>query len=449
MSGRPRRTIVTVVGGGEDDPWRLPASAETQKTWIFGGERTMYELAVALASVGHDVEFRGLYSRRELDEMCADGRPRPRTDLPPRRPRADDVVIVPEGSSNPLFYARIALSPARTIMYLLAAPGLFGPGILPGFRERPALEVRPEEVSRPEHYRALRDAGFELWTDSPAIREDSGAAGVECVFTGTGQMIPRVGRVERRYDVAYLADNRWANLSRKVAAGLDASVLEIQRAPRDEVVRAMASARVLIHPAVVEGQSRVQFEARAVGTVTVSLRSNRYVAGIEEGGVLVDSLDDMAAEVERLLANPDELEERSRLSMRSAARQTDWQTYVRAVGEAISAPPLEDPLRPLRAALGDAIEVAFDELRDRREQVAARDGAVAWLQGAIDEGVDRRAALEAEVRWLREVLHRRTEERDHALRSTAAMSRRRSVRLADRIASLIRGRRRTPGAGLR
>jgi hypothetical protein len=443
-SGGGRPTIVVVVGGAEHDPWRLPASEATQRTWVHGGERTMYELSVAAAGLGYEVELRGLYSTRELAEVCRAGGATPLLGLEPRRPVATDLVVLPEGSPSAFFYTRVALSPARAIVYLLAAPGLFGPGIIPDFRDRAPLEVTPEDVGRPQDYRALRDSGFELWTNAPVMAEESVAAGVPCAFTGTGQPIPYLEPGERAVDAAFVSDNRWVELSRRVADMLRCSVLEIPKAPRGDVVRAMASARVLFHPPIIEGQSRIQLEARAVGTVPVSLRSNRYVSGFEEGGgILVDSVEDMAVEVERLLGEPEELARRSRVASSTVREQTDWPRYVQTVERLLEAPAPDDELRPVRARMGEAIETAFDEVRERRGQVAGLERAVAWLEGLRAEGEDRGR----EVAWLREVVARTSGEREEAVARADALSRRRSVRLADALGRIAGRRPRGTGRG--
>lgn len=434
--------LVVVAGGADDDPWSLPGFRRSDAPWVSGGTRSLYELSVAAARLGHEVELRGEISGHDLDEVARCGGGAPAVGMGPRRPDADDLVVVPEGDASATSFLRVAMSPARAVIYLLAPPNLFGPGILPGFVERSPLEVDPGSVSRPEHHRALRELGFELWTNSPAVAADAEAAGVECAFTGTGQPIPFPEPRERTHDVAVVTDNRWASLSRDVARRIRGSVLEIPRIRRAELLETLASARILVHPAVVEGQGRLQIEARAVGTVPVSLRSNRFVAGQEEGGgMLVDSLDDMVSEVERLLARPDELAERSARCRDGALEQVDWERFVRRVDELLSAPPPADDLRPLRARAGEAIQASMEELRERARQVAGLERAVSWLEGLLRAADDERAALREEVEWIRSVAAAAELRGQEAGREAAAYRGRRVVRLADRLARLFGPRR--------
>ncbi len=121
----PARVVVCALGG-DDNPWQLPASLFVERRWIGGGERALHELATAIAATGRTVELRGMVHKPTLDELSATAGARPLVGLEARRPAADDLVVVPEGWTEPLSYARIAFSPARAVLVILGPPGLVG-----------------------------------------------------------------------------------------------------------------------------------------------------------------------------------------------------------------------------------------------------------------------------------------------------------------------------------
>jgi glycosyltransferase involved in cell wall biosynthesis len=419
-----------------------------ERPWVYGGERSMYELAAAAALGGHHVELRGDLSERDLDEICEAAGARPQVDLPPRRPGPQDLVILPEGGADALTYARLALSPARLAMMVLAAPGLFGPALDPGFSPPDPLTVDIDSIALPGHFHAIRAAGFEVWTNSPALAEASRAAGVACTLLGSGQPIPFPQPGERRHEVALLSANRWAPLARSVAERVRGSVYEIPEGDRRSIVAALASTRILILPSRIEGQSRVQLEARAVGTVPVALRSNRFATGLDGAGgaVVVDSLDEMPAAIEGLLDHPKELAERSERAMRTARAQMDWNAFVERVRAAI-ADPVDDPAREVRAGFGEAIEGIIANLSGAlTERIEAAQGAEARLEaahaeiGSLRDALARvgeeRDTLRAEINNLRDVLTRTEQERTDSLAELEGLLRRRSVRAALRLAEI-------------
>jgi hypothetical protein len=329
--------VVACALGAFVRPGHLPASTFLDRPRIYGGERTMYEIAAAAASSGFSVELRGDLSRPVLEAILAATGTHIETDLPPRLAGPDDVVIVPEGIGDPGFYA--AVRSARAVMSVLGPPGLFGPALSPDFSPPDPLTVPLDAVGTPDHYRRL--ARFELWSNSPRIATEARHAGVGCRFIGTGQPLPFPEPSTKVHDVAYVGANRWAPLARQAASALSIPVLEIPEGDRESTVRALASARLLLLPARIEGQSRLQLEARSVGTVPIALRSNRYAAGMDEegGAVLVDTIEEMAAMAEELLADPARLGGLAERAVATARAQTDWRRYVDRVASALRGEP--------------------------------------------------------------------------------------------------------------
>jgi hypothetical protein len=410
--GLDRRTVMRYVIctlGGDVDPWQLPASSYSDRPWIHGGERFLYELAAAIAAMDESVELRGDLSRTDLEEICAAAGVRLETDLLPRRPEPDDVVIVPEGWLEPTAYARVALSPARAILMLLAPPGLFGWPFVDGWSLPDPLTVAIDELARPEHFLAMRALGFTLWTHSPGIVRAARAAGVSITFIGEGQPVPFPEIPPKTSDVVFMQDNRWAPMAEWVGGRLAVVADPIPASNHREVLRRVATARILILPSRVEGTSRIQWEARAVGTVPVALSTNPFADGLEAGGgaVVVDSVEEMPTAIEELLSKPGLLQELSDRAVRTARAQVDWTAYRSRVQDALDAPPEHDPGLPAHAEIGRRIERL---LHTRAEQTRVS-----------------------------------STERDRAVRELAAVKNRRSVRAALRLAdTLQRFRRPSP-----
>ena len=429
---------LVVIPAGEATDWQLPPAEEQDLTWVPGGHRSLYKMAVAAAAAGHDVEIRGFYGR-SLHEVERAGGGEVRLPREGRVPGPDDVIVVPEGGVGPVLLIRMLLSPARAVMALLAPPGLFGPWILPGFSPPDPLEVDPSDVARPEHFRFLRGIGFELLTNSPEMARRARATGEDCTFFATGQPLPMPEPGERTHDVAFLASNRWAPLSRRVAERVRGRVLEIPESSWTDAIRAMGSARILILPVVVEGRSSIQIEARSVGTIPVGLRSNAFYDGIEEGGgVLVDSLDDMVEEIHRLLGRPDELAERSGRAIETARRQTAWEPFVEHVAAFLSAPAPPDPSRAARSLVGELLADMVTGSDELRRTIDDLQRGVAWQRDVIARTEDERDQLREEVEALRGDAATARKERDEALRGADAVRSRRSVRLADTAARAFR-----------
>lgn len=431
--------IVICALGGDEDPRCLPRSAFAERN-IRGGERTLYELSVAVAATGRDVELRGLIAEGDLRELAAGAGARPKVDLEPRLPGPDDLVILPEGLRDPLPYARVALSPARAMLFLLAPPGLMGWPFITGWSVPDPLSVPMDALARLEHFQAMAAAGYELLTHSPGIADRAEAAGTACTWLGSGTPVPFPEAGRRSHDVATVEDNRWAPVARRAVAGLAATHLPIPRVPHDRMLRLLGSARTLAWPSRVEGHARIQVEARAMGTVPVALDSNPFAAGLDEkgGSVLVSSLDQMREEIERLLAAPDRLEEVSERAMASAREQVAWEPYVERVDAMLREPRPRDPARGARDSFGRSLADAIEEVFVRRlsleeSKVEELEAHLRESRGGLWEAVARAEAAERRVGELAEDLGR-TRERlsrvDSEVQDHRAVRQRRSVRLA-------------------
>jgi hypothetical protein len=338
---------VTVWLPNRDAGWGLPAAEPHEPPWVAGGRRTMHELAVALAAGGHEVEFRGEMSRVLLDELCELVGVHVELPSQPRELTAADTVIVNEGVADPRIYSRLALSPARVILLVLAPLGLCGwPFTAEPWHETDFMTIPVDAVARPEHWQGAAALGFELWTNSPGLQRAAEAAGVACTFVGTGQPLelPQPA-AEKDIDVVTLASNRWSQLAHPVAhelAAQGAKWVEVPDAPRAEILELFGRSRTFVHPMRIEGSSRLGWEARAMGAVPVILESSPYGAGMDDAGgaLVVASVDEMAAAVAQLLAAPERLELLSARGIETARAQVAWEPYVERIGRALEQPPV-------------------------------------------------------------------------------------------------------------
>jgi glycosyltransferase involved in cell wall biosynthesis len=363
------RVIVWIPS--ENSPgWEVEGIRPHEARWVGGGVRSLHELAVAIAASGRKVELRGAVHPATLDELANAAGARPDLPASPCRLAEDDVVIVPEGIDDPAIHARLALSPARTVLMLLAAPGFIGWPFVPGWSRPDPLTVAIDAVARPEHFLGAAALGHELWTNSPGLRHAALAAGAECRFVGSGWPggVPEPD-VERDIDVVTMRDNRWAPLARPVARrlrelGIDC--LEVPSGDHARTLEALARARVFLHPSRVEGASRLGCEARALGTVPVALDTNPYAVGLDEAGgaVALPSTAEMPDAVRDLLADPARLARLSEAARTTAREQVAWAPYVDRVAEALDT-PLTNAGRGARSELGAAL---------RREEKARRSG---------------------------------------------------------------------------
>ena len=91
-----RVTICSV--GPEDLHLELPESrVGDDRRFPSGGERSLYELATAAATLGHHVELRGNISAPILETITTAAGAAPMTGMGPRPPEPGEIVVVPEG----------------------------------------------------------------------------------------------------------------------------------------------------------------------------------------------------------------------------------------------------------------------------------------------------------------------------------------------------------------
>lgn len=400
-------------------------------SFISGGERSLYELATAAAVAGFDVELRGDLNAAILGTITGAAGVAPRCPDQSRRPRADDIVIVPEGYDI-AGLAALHLSDSRNVVLALAPPGLSGWSFQAGWSLPSHLTVPLDQVGRPETFRAIAALGFSLWTNAHGIAEAGRSAGTSVTWLGTGTPVPFPPSPPKEYDLAVVESNRWHTWSEQIANELsEFSVLRIPaRASTYSLGADLARARVLIWPSRVEGMSRIAREARGVGTVPVALDTNPF-ATLEDHGagvVLVPDLATLRDEARRLLRDPERLAALSNQAVAGVRAQADWGHYVARVAAAVT--DLADQVdAPARAVFGDF----FDrKVRALQRQVAALEpvaSRVVYLDAALaDTRVrlqDSQAALAA------------------AQQEVRAFRRRRIVRLVDRLARLRPKPRRT------
>ena len=391
-------TVVVWLASGEAG-WDLEEARPYHPRWIGGGIRTLYEVAAALAAAGHEVELRGNFSPRHLDEICEAAGARPELPEAPRPPEASDTVIVSEGIDVPEAHARLALSPARAVLMVLGPPGLVGWPFAAGWSRPDPVAVDLDELARPDHFRAAAGLGYELWTHTPGLARAAEGAGVACRLVGNGVPggYPTPARA-RDIDVVWLSENRWAPLARPVVdrlAALGVECLAVEETGQRELLEVFGRARVLLHPVRIEGHSRIGCEARGMGAVPVVLPSS-FGVGLDEAGgaVAVADASDMARAVVELLNSPDRLARLSAAGMRSAREQVEWEPFVERV-EAALGEEADDPVRPARATIGEALRERHRSAEQRLGSVLAeRDHACAERDQAFAERDRLRAELD-------------------------------------------------------
>ncbi len=334
----------------------------------------MHELAVAIAAGGHAVEIRGRVAADEVAELSAAAGAGPELPSEPRDIAADDVVLVPEGLSDPLLWSRLVLSPARVVVLMLAPPGLFGWPFVDGWVPAPAPDVLLDTLARPQHFQAMAALGLEIWTHMPHLAELARDAGVPCAFIGNGRPLPYPEPQAKRYDVAMITRRPWGPRAQTVVERLGPQISRVCiEGTNADVLRQLGQSRILIHPLHIEGNSRIGYEARSMGTVPIALQSNAFAVGLNDAGgaVTVPSLDDMPEAVAALLADPARLGELRERGMATARRQLDWPTYVSRVNDALNS-GRADPGRAARATIGRALIADSEESRRRADDLDAR-----------------------------------------------------------------------------
>jgi hypothetical protein len=263
-------------------------------------------------------------------------------------------------------------------MMMLAPPGLFGWPFQADWTRSDPLSAKAEEMATPEHFRAMEALGFELWSNNQWLAAAAHSADVDCEWIGNGLPTPLPAPGEKTHDVAVVEANRWAPLARSVAAKLnEVSILRIPEVDNEELLRLLGHARVLIWPSRVEGHSRIQSEARAMGTVPVAL-PNPFSVGLsaEEGAVVVASLEEMPIAIKRLLADPAKLEALAAVGIRTARSQSDWGSFVTRVGTALNMPERQDPGRSARGEFGRILGPHMDLLHELDLACKQRDAVL-------------------------------------------------------------------------
>jgi len=386
MSGPLRATILY----GPFDGWDMPPYQQIDgATWIHGGVRSLLEAAAGLAGIGLDVELRGGFVELEVSaiEHAADvqlGRPSARRPLEP-----DELVIIPEGGhDDPLIFARAALSGARAVLMMLGPLGLVGWS----FDETPVpqvdeiLTIDPVTVGRTESLAAARSFGLELWTNTSAIAARGASAGIDVKYVGVGRPAPYPEPGAKSVDVLALGDNRWRPLATEAIEAMPARFsTRIQpRGSHAELLASFSAARVFMHPARIEGRSRLCEEARAMRAVPVLLASNTNGEGYgpEYGSVVVESVDEMAAAAIALLNDPDRLATLAETGYRTARQVGDWEAYKRRLLEVVARPDA------MVAAGAYARSQVGRRVADERAHLLRRLGALEHERNGLKEERD-------------------------------------------------------------
>jgi hypothetical protein len=245
-------------------------------------------------------------------------------------------------------------------------------------------------LARPEHFAGAAALGFELWSHTEAFATIARQAGAEITLLGRGvpERLPEPRPAgEREIDVLMLERSHWPRASLRLAEALAEAGLDVTRlpvSPRSTVLAALDRARVFVHFAPVEANSRIAGEARAMGAVPVVLDASPFAEPMnEEHGVLVvGSVEKIPAAARALLADRGRLEALSERGIRTAREEMEWEPYVERVAEALSRPPPTDPGHAPRAALGAALRA--DEGAGPEHVLAATRAELArhraWLE---------------------------------------------------------------------
>jgi glycosyltransferase involved in cell wall biosynthesis len=446
------RIVVTAVGDAVHG--RLAESRFVEHPFLAGGEHNLYEFAFAAAAAGHDVELRGWLDRPAFERLAAGAGVQPKVNLAPRRPEENDLVVVPEGWRNPLDYARLVLSPAQLVMFVLAAPGLFGWPFVAGRWEAPdPLTVPLDAVAAPEHFRGMAALGFRLVTPSSGIVNAAQGAGVTCGFVGTGRPGWKpVPEVEKSVDVAAVLDNRWAPLAQAVLDQLDGLTVDrIETVANEELVARLARAKALVWPSRIEGHAAITWEARGVGCVPVALSSNRFAVGLDarHGAVVVDEVAELAPALRTLLEDDARWSEMSSRGRDTAPQEVDWELYIERVREFLEQPTSASPTRAPLLGIGAALDAWLDH---QAAEQGARLDELAVAAHDLTEATRNQERMIADLDHWRTVYERLStehaalqkerdaldDEKDRVTTELRGLLARRSVRAALRAAETIK-----------
>jgi len=404
------------------------------RAFISGGERSLYELAVAAASLGMDVELRGAINESILRTLTAAAGAGPTVGLDPRPPDPKDVIVVPETVDRDTV-ATMQNSSAKWVLFLLGPPGLFGWSFRLGWAPCDPLLVPIESVGTAATFEAIESFGFGMWTNALGIAAAGGRAGVGVEWLGSGTPVPFPEPPRKTFDVAVVDNNRWIRSARDVVDGLaGVTVKRIPAIPHAySLCEALGPARILVWPSRIEGRSRISREARGVATIPVSLDTNPFATRADhgEGVVLVHDLEEMTREVRVLLDDPHRLEKLATEAVEGAKAQVDWGAFVVRVEAAVSRVG-EAPSRPSDFAR----ESVSDHLRERERVQAER--AAASVTTEVRRHEVEISALSAERSELVSTLARVTGELDvtaacleDARSELVALRARLSIRLLD------------------
>jgi hypothetical protein len=384
------------------DGWDMPPyQGNDDITWTSGGVRSMIELAAGLAAIGMDVEMRGAFAERELVAIEHDsgvqlGRP-----LTHRRPQPNELVIIPEGHDDPLIFARVALSGARAVLMMLGPLGLVGWPFddTPIPRADEILTLDTGSVGRPDSLAAARSFGLELWTNASAIADRGVSAGVDVKYVGSGRPVAYPEPGEKSVDVLALGENRWAPLAVEALEAVPARFTRRVQplGTHADLLAALSAARVFLHPARIEGRSRLCEEARAMRAVPVLLASNCNGEGYgsEYGSVVVESVHDMPVAAAALLDDPQRIAALAETGYRTARQVGDWEAYKQRLRVAVESPDAAVSAGTYaRSRVGERIrEEHLGLLRERDALAGERDG----LAGERDRLTAENAALRERI----------------------------------------------------
>jgi hypothetical protein len=404
------RLVICAVGGDRGFLELPPSTLNPQREFISGGERSLYELAVAASALGLDVELRGSLNPPILFELCAAAGVAPRTGLKARRPTPDDLVVLPEAAEVDLI-ATTQLSGCRRVFVLLAPPGLWGWSFLPGWAgPADGSEVGLNSVGRPESFRAMADLGFSVWTNARGIAESGRRAGVPVEWLGTGTPVEFPEMPEKQYDLAVIESNRWYRDARAIADELpDASLLRVGPVPSTySLSAALAPARLLVWPSRIEGMSRIARESRAVGTVPVALATNPFVTDTDHGSGVVLAPDSagIVDELRRLLQDADRVQRMAAEAVVSAREQVAWEPYVRRVEQALETVPD----RPSDFSLGYFGALIERHDRERTTSLINEQRKLEEARSRVDQLVELGTATESALKITRNELRRSEED---------------------------------------
>jgi hypothetical protein len=383
--------VVVCALGGRRGFLEFPESlANDEREFIGGGEKSLYELATALAALGVDVELRGHLNAGILSTITDAAGATPTVGLVPRRPEPGEVVVLPEGLPPPDLYLSAHLSGARTVVLLLGPPGLCGWSFQAGWSPPDLTAVDVATVGTPATYQAMASLGFSLWSPAWGIAEAGRRAGVPVSRIGTGTPVPFPDPPAKTADIALIEANRWFPVAEGLAQQLpEASVLRVPSQFVYSLSAALGPARILPWPSRVEGMSRIAREARAVGTVPVALSSNPFATPRDfgRGTVLAPDVPGVLQETRRLLGSPDELAQRAKLAARGAREQVDWARYLGRVSTALRQLPAS-PTADARAEFGDEVVEEHRRLFEalRQEELEHRGTLDALQKRELEHG---------------------------------------------------------------